>query len=245
MSLRDENGDGKPERRTTFASIGSGWKTFVTCVRDGRSGHEACLLEHSTAYAWFGADELSLKPSSKNRARAMLPSAPRSPAAPEDPQQGAMWALAHLDKNSVVQAPRWWAGRPPKQISVQLSVAEASRLKGGLAWDPSGNLSADTAARSTVVYGAAWPQWSTDNTREYQPKRVHQNDRYEVWQHGHALAIYAIERGQHAWVFHQANTGGFKLDRWGTIQQARLEGDVLVVMLNDMLRRTPIRIQLP
>jgi hypothetical protein len=246
VQFADENGDGKPERRTALASIGSGWKTFTDCVRDGATGHEACRLEHSTAYAWFGAEELSLSPATGNQARNLLPpSKPVPHAAPDDPRQAAMWALSRIDDAGRVRPLGWHAGRPVGQTSARMSVATAKRFKGGMAWDPSGNLPDKTAARTTVIWSAGWPQWNGENPGAHTPKRVLQTPQYEVFQHGHALAVYVVQRKQHAWVFHQPSTNGYKLDRWGAIKKVTLEGKTLVVQLAQPVRAEPVRIALP
>lgn len=216
----DLNGDGAAEERLSETDGGSGWHQWTRCVRDGASGDAACEIVRDTATALFSASLTKTSPAGPNRAAALLPDAPCAAPDPEAPAQGMLWALrGPLPKGGALRPTGpWRAGPPVDQQSVCLSVAEAAKRPGGLAWtggDP------DTAGEGWKVrYSASRPIWvAPGEARRTTPQRVGEVGALQVYQLGHALAVYDPARDRHAWVLNleAAQDTGFKFDRWESI----------------------------
>lgn len=218
----DLDHDGVLDELVTTQNGGSGWKEHTLCVRHGATGHVACELSMLTAYALFTGQRRTLVPSTDNRAEALL--GPEDCVAPDpnSPAQGAMWPLkTPISRDGpVTPTGPWRPGRPQDQQSVCLTVGAARGLVSGLTWyGTEEGVDALAADGWTVRYNAAWPQWAPGQTHNRTPLRVGSMGALEIYQLGHALAVYDPSKNRHAWLINLAALppDGFKFDRWESI----------------------------
>lgn len=238
----DQDADGVPDVRFSAMTGGSGWKTFTTCVRHGASGHAVCAESAVTAYALFGGRRRVLDPIVDNRAVALIPESPCPASDPASPTQGGMEALKLAAPLSGEFAPRlrWHPGRPADQASVCLSLAEAATYPGGLTWQE-GTVGGEGW---TAWYAAAWPQWTSEGGHDRTPKRVSTAGVWEVYQLGHALAVYDPGLDRHAWIANFGVSGaGFKVDRWERIAAVEGGDGVVEVTVADSEEGGVVRIK--
>lgn len=247
----DLDQDGVLDLRVRGSSGGSGWREFDTCVRHGASGHVACERSASTAYARFSGQQRVLLPAEGNRAAALLRPDDCAAADPNDPAQGALWALRSPVPlhGTVAPTAAWLPGRPRDQASVCLSPTEAATLSGGLTWAQTEEGSSALAAEGWLVrYSASWPLWlGPGEPRQRTPRRIGTVGPLELYQHGAALALYDPAADRHAWLVNLAGDygDGFKADRWERIQAVTARGPTVVeVQVNDGGDEEPLQLDL-
>lgn len=246
----DLNADGVMDERFSGSDGGSGYHEYWRCARDGASGHAACELFSDTAYSLFAAEQRALDPATDNRAAALLPASDCAAYDPESASQAAMFQLLVPTPTSGSYTPtlRWFPGPPADQASVCMTVAQAAKFPGGLAFEASGEFSPEQIAGDgwTLRYQAAWPQLTPPGQPHNRtPKPVLELGKLRVYQHGHALAVYDPALNRHAWLANfAAPTGdGFKLDRWERIAGLRAVGPRTLELT--IAREGPLRIELP
>ena len=248
-TLADLNADGVSDERVEVMDGGSGWKTFVTCVRDGGTDAIACEEVSVTAYAMFEGLHRVLDPPTGNAAAALLPQTECASLDAKDPAQGSLFALR-------AEAPffgewqpslRWLAGRPVDQASVCMSGSDALTFPGGDSWRTASDEAVAIPTGWTVYYAAAWPQWTVAGEEHGRtPRVVARVGALDVYQHGHALAVYDAARNRHAWIANWGRpSGGFKVDRWERIASVHASDPThLEVQVADADATDPLRIDL-
>ncbi|MDP2312268.1 MAG: hypothetical protein Q8P41_05130 [Pseudomonadota bacterium] len=217
----DLDGDGFAEERVDTVEGGSGWRGFTTCVRDGASGHVACTVDATTPYSRFSGSRRVLDPLDDNRAARHLPESACPSLPPGDPARGALEASKLGAPLSGTFAPplSWHPGRPVEQVGVCMSEQEAVTYPGGLSWQ----LDSGAGEGWRVWYAAAWP--ASFEPRGPAPERLVVHGPLEIYQHGHALAVYDVPRDRHAWIANFGHSpGGFKVDRWQRIAGVTFRG---------------------
>lgn len=247
----DLNGDGVMDERLVTSDGGSGYRQFWQCARDGASGDAVCAVQSYTAYSLFAAERRVADPAANNRAESLLPDIPCPAYDPESASQAALSQLLVPTPTSGSYTPtlRWFPGLPADQASVCMTVAQAEKFPGGLAFEASGEFTPEqlAAAGWTLRYLAAWPQLTPVGQQHNRtPKLVLELGKLQIYQHAHALAVYDPALHRHAWLANfAAPTGdGFKLDRWERIDSVSAAGPhTLEVQLQQA--EGPLRIELP
>lgn len=211
-TVADLNGDGVADTRVESRSIGSGWHGFADCLRDGATGHVACDQSQDTPYSQFSGFKRTLSPPVGNRAQVAEQPCTRWKAG--DPRWGALDAVTLQTPRTGTSTPplRWASGPVRVQEGACLTEAEAAAFPGAQTW------SAASTDGTWTVY------WSPRGAVTWQPSaneelhRVATAGSLEVWQQGHALAVYDATKDRHAWIASWAELNdGFKVDRWERI----------------------------
>lgn len=235
ITTKDLNGDGVAETVITGYDGGSGYRFWGACYRDGKTSQVACESTMATSYSSFFGSEVDApsKSGKVNQAADLVSSTCANKLETTDKGQAAMWLLSKKKSAKL----RWLSGKPWVQTRACMDLSTAKKFLGALAWFSDEGSPSDSW---TVIYSPTAVQLpfetrSKDAHKPLQP--IYDAGRFQIYQHGHALAIYWPRRDQHAWFFNAESLvdGDFKFDRFNSIDSVLSKGGRIRIKLAERL----------